>query len=45
MIKSKYKHLLDIIRSEGSINPKTESELRAILEEFIPSAGLQMRDK
>jgi len=45
MIKSKYRHILDIIRNEGSISPKTESELRAILEEFIPSAGLQMRDK
>ena len=45
MIKSKYRHILDIILKEGAINPKIESELRAILEEFIPAAGLQMRDK
>jgi F-type H+-transporting ATPase subunit alpha len=44
-IKSKYRHILDTIRTEGSISPKTESELRAVIEEFIPSAGLQMRDK
>jgi F0F1-type ATP synthase alpha subunit len=44
-IKSKYRHLLDTIRKEGSISPKTESELRAILEEFIPSSGLQLKDK
>lgn len=45
LIKSKYRHILDIIRNEGSLSPKTESELRAILEEFIPSSGLALKDK
>jgi len=45
LVKSKYRHILDTIRKEGSISPKTESEIRAILEEFIPSSGLTMKDK
>jgi F-type H+-transporting ATPase subunit alpha len=45
LIKTKYKHVTETIRTEGSISPKLESELRAILEEFIPSSGLALRDK
>ena len=44
-IRSKYKHILDSIKKEGQILPKIESELRAILEEFVPSCGVQMKDK
>ena len=39
-IKSKYAHILDTIRKEKSLSDKTNAELRQILEEFIPSAGL-----
>jgi len=42
-IRSKHKNILDTIRTEGSISEKLESELRAIIEEFIPNCGLQMK--
>ncbi len=44
-LRSKFKHILDIIRKDGSISAKTESELRSVLEEFIPSSGLQLKEK
>jgi F-type H+-transporting ATPase subunit alpha len=44
-MKTKHKHILETIKKEGSISPKTESELRAILSEFIPSSGLTMKEK
>jgi F0F1-type ATP synthase alpha subunit len=44
-IKGKYKHILETIRKEGDLTPKLEGELRAILEEFIPSSGLALKDK
>ena len=44
-MRTKHKHILDTIKKEGSISPKTESELRAILSEFIPSSGLAMKEK
>lgn len=44
-VRSKYKHILDTIRTEGSLTKKTEDELKSILNEFIPSSGLQMKDK
>lgn len=42
-IKGKYKHILEIIRTTGDLTPKLEGELRAALEEFIPSSGLLMK--
>jgi F-type H+-transporting ATPase subunit alpha len=45
IMKSKHRHILETIKKEGSISPKTESELRAILSEFIPSSGLAMKEK
>jgi F0F1-type ATP synthase alpha subunit len=44
-LRSKYKHILDGIRKDGSLSEKTDQELRSILNEFIPSSGLQLRDK
>jgi F-type H+-transporting ATPase subunit alpha len=44
-IKSKYKHILDTIRTEGNISDKTRAELKGILEEFLPSSGLNFKDK
>jgi F-type H+-transporting ATPase subunit alpha len=44
-MRTKHKHILDTIKKEGSISPKTESEIRAILSEFIPSSGLAMKEK
>jgi F-type H+-transporting ATPase subunit alpha len=42
-VKSKYRHIIDTIRKDGNISPKTDSELRAVLEEFIPASGLAMK--
>jgi len=42
-VKNKYRHILDTIRKDGDISPKTESELRAVLDEFIPASGLAMK--
>lgn len=44
-LKSKYKHILDSIKNEGDLKPKIEAELKACLEEFIPSCGLKMKEK
>lgn len=45
LIRSKHRHILDGIRKEGSITDKSRAELKAILEEFIPSCGVQMKEK
>ena len=42
-LKSKYPHVIESIRNEGQLTDKNNSELKSILEEFIPSAGLQMK--
>jgi F-type H+-transporting ATPase subunit alpha len=44
-IKAKYKHVLEIIKKEGSISDKLRGEIKAILEEFLSSSGLQFKDK
>jgi F-type H+-transporting ATPase subunit alpha len=44
-IKGKYKNILDSIRIEGQINESVEKELRAVIEEFVPSCGVTMKDK
>jgi len=43
LLKSKYPHILDSIRTEKALSDKTNAELKQILEEFIPTAGLQMK--
>lgn len=45
MMRSKHKHIIDGIKKEGSISQKAEAELRAIIEEFVPTCGVQMKDK
>jgi len=42
-IKTKYPHILESIKVEKQLNDKVNAELKQILEEFIPTAGLQMR--
>jgi len=44
-MKSKHRNILDSIRTEGQISNKVESELRAIIDEFMPTTGLQFKDK
>jgi F-type H+-transporting ATPase subunit alpha len=42
-LKTKHAHIIENIKTEKALSDKTNSELRTILEEFIPTAGLQMR--
>ena len=42
-LKTKHAHIIENIKSEKALSDKTNAELRTILEEFIPTAGLQMR--
>jgi F-type H+-transporting ATPase subunit alpha len=42
-LKSKYPHIIDGIKAEKQLSDKANAELKQILEEFIPTAGLQMR--
>ena len=42
-IRSKAPHILSNIRTEGKLSDKTDAELKALLEEFMPSSGLKMK--
>jgi F0F1-type ATP synthase alpha subunit len=44
-IKGKYKHILDTIRTKGSLEKDIEKELHSILTEFIPTCGIQLKEK
>jgi len=44
-IKGKYKHILDTIRTKGSLEKDIEKELHTILTEFIPTCGVQLKEK
>merc|ERR1712151_83994 len=43
LIRSKAPHIFTNIRTEGALSDKTDAELKAILEEFMPNSGLKMR--
>jgi len=42
-LKSKFPHILDTIRTEKALSDKTNAELKQILDDFIPTAGLVMK--
>jgi len=42
-IRSKHMNVLDDIRTTKALSQKTDDELKSILEEFIPNAGLAMK--
>jgi len=42
-LKSKHPHIIEAVKAEKALSDKTNSELKAILEEFIPTAGLLMK--
>ena len=42
-LRTKHSHILDSIKIEKQLSDKANAELKQILEEFIPTAGLQMR--
>merc|ERR1711885_102746 len=43
LIRSKAPHIFTNIRTEGALSDKTDAELKAILEEFMPNSGLKMK--
>ena len=42
-LKTRHPEILTNIRTQGQLSKETDEKLKAILEEFIPTAGLQMR--
>ena len=42
-LHSKAAHIPTTIRTEGYISDKTESELAAFMDEFMPTSGLKMK--
>jgi F-type H+-transporting ATPase subunit alpha len=42
-IRTKHGHILETIKTEKALSDKTNAELKSILEEFIPTAGLLMK--
>jgi len=42
-LKTRNPEILATIRSEGVLSKETDEKLRSILQEFMPTAGLQMK--
>ena len=42
-LRSRYPDILASIRNEGQLSKETDDKLKAVLEEFIPNAGLAMK--
>lgn len=42
-IHSKASHIPVTIRTEGYISDKTEADLKAFIEEFMPTSGLKLK--
>ena len=42
-LKSKHAHIIESIKQEGQLSDKVDAEMKAILEDFIPNAGLKMK--
>ena len=42
-LRARYQHILRDISEKGEITPAVDDQLKACLEEFVPSAGLQMK--
>lgn len=45
LLKTKHKHILEGIKRDGNLSQSADDELTAILQEFVPNCGLQMREK
>jgi F-type H+-transporting ATPase subunit alpha len=43
-IRNKHAHILETLRSEGQVSEKTTGDIRAVLEEFIPTCGLKLTE-
>merc|ERR1712151_753861 len=44
-IRSKHSHILETLRTEGSVSDKTNADIKSVLEEFIPTCGLTLTSK
>ncbi len=44
-VKSKYKHILEAIKTTGILNKNHEEELRNALTDFIPNSGILLKEK
>lgn len=42
-IKSKYPHILESIKKHKRIQPEIDAELRTVITDFIPNAGIKMK--
>jgi F-type H+-transporting ATPase subunit alpha len=42
-LKTRHPEILANIRTQGQLSKETDEKMKSILEEFIPTAGLQMR--
>lgn len=42
-LRTRHVNVLDTIRTEGQLSQETDAKLKAILQEYIPSAGLKMK--
>lgn len=42
-IRSKAPHIFTTIRTDGNLSAKTDGELKALIEEFMPSCGLKFK--
>jgi F-type H+-transporting ATPase subunit alpha len=42
-IRSKFPHILDSIKKNGKILPEIDAELRTLIVDFVPNAGLKMK--
>ena len=42
-LKSKYMNILDTIRIEQKVSDKTNADIAAALEQFMPTCGLKLR--
>lgn len=44
-IRNKHSHILETLRTEGSVSDKTNADIASMLEEFIPTCGLTLSGK
>ena len=42
-LRARYQDILRSIQEKGEITPEVDDKLKSVLEEFVPSAGLQMK--
>ena len=44
-LRGKHANILETLRTEGQVSDKTNADIKAVLEEFIPTCGLQLTTK